>query len=479
MKNWQGNLDDTQILGVLSSDMCRKFKAFPFAKDELGRLQVALLNPLDYSLISELQFVLGEFIHVFKASDEQLEEAFSKYFGNGTQMASVSKANSVIESPAIKVVESIISEAVFNGVSDIHFEPAERSLTVRFRKDGVLEVFRVVPQALMASVTSRMKILSGMDIAEKRRPQDGRIKWHLSGNRNVDIRVSSLPANYGEKLVLRLLDQDNVNLDLSKLGLSATDATLFKEYIFAPYGMILVTGPTGSGKTTTLYSALSEIRNPEINISTVEDPIEYRLEGINQMQVKSEIGLTFASALRTLLRQDPDVILVGEIRDSETAELAIRAALTGHLVLSTLHTNDAPSAIARLVDMGVENFLLSSALSLVVAQRLVRRNCKHCLVQVEVKTNIISQLSLKRNSLEWRGEGCGKCRQTGFAGRIAIYELMPVGDEIKAQIQKDPDSLALRKMSIKSGMRTLREDGLEKVLEGQTTYEEVLRETLV
>ena len=479
MKNWQGNLENTEILGVLSSEECRKFKAFPFAKDSNSRLQVALLDPLDYSLVSELQFVLGEFFHTHSATNEQLEGAFAKYFGNGSQVSSATAGSSLVESPAIKIVESIISEAVFNGVSDIHYEPGERSLTVRFRKDGILEIFRVIPQALMASVTSRMKILSGMDIAEKRRPQDGRIKWHLSGNRNVDIRVSSLPANYGEKLVLRLLDQDNVNLDLSKLGLSSEDEKIFKEYISMPYGMILVTGPTGSGKTTTLYSALSEIKNPEINISTVEDPIEYRLDGINQMQVKSEIGLTFASALRTLLRQDPDVILVGEIRDSETAELAIRAALTGHLVLSTLHTNDAPSAVARLVDMGVENFLLSSALSFVVAQRLVRRNCEHCLVQVEVKPSIVSQLSLKSDELEWRGQGCGKCRQTGFAGRIAIYELMPINDEIKAQIQKDPDSLALRQMSIKSGMKTLREDGLEKVLEGHTTYEEVLRETLV
>lgn len=479
MKTWEGQLEDTQLLGCLSSEDCRKFKVFPFAIDTDGRVQVALRDVSDFSLIAELQFVLGKFVHVYKATDEQLEEAFAKYFGNGNRASTTNKKQSVIESPAIKIVESIISEAVFNGVSDIHFEPAERSLTVRFRKDGVLEVFRVVPQALMASVISRMKILSGMDIAEKRRPQDGRIKWHLSGSRNVDIRVSSLPANYGEKLVLRLLDQDNVNLDLSKLGLSSENETVFKEYISAPYGMILVTGPTGSGKTTTLYSALSEIRNPEINISTVEDPIEYRLEGINQMQVKSEIGLTFASALRTLLRQDPDVILVGEIRDSETAELAIRAALTGHLVLSTLHTNDAPSAIARLVDMGVESFLLSSALSIVVAQRLVRKSCEHCLVQVEVKPNIISQLSLKRKTLEWRGQGCGKCRQTGFGGRVAIYELMPVSDEVKAQIQKDPDSLALRQMAIKGGMKTLRQDGLEKVSEGLTTYEEVLRETLV
>jgi type IV pilus assembly protein PilB len=385
------------------------------------------------------------------------------------------------EAPVVKLVNMILLEAIRRGVSDLHWEPYEKELRVRFRADGVLHEIVSPPKRLEPAIISRLKIMSNLDISERRLPQDGRIKLRY-GSREIDFRVSILPTIFGEKAVLRILDKQALQLDMTKLGFDEWSFEKFQHAIRQPYGMILITGPTGSGKTTTLYSAISTINAPEHNIMTAEDPVEYNLKGVNQVQINEGIGRTFASVLRSFLRQDPDVILVGETRDLETAQISIRAALTGHLVFTTLHTNDCPSTVARLVDMGVQPFLLSSALQLIVAQRLGRRICKDCKVPVVVREDDLVSYGYVPQGVGqvtlYEGRGCQSCDYTGMKGRVAIYEVMPITDELRHVILNEGSSADIRKLAEGQGMRTLRQAGLAKVLEGTTTTQELLRVTL-
>ncbi|KPL16351.1 MAG: type II secretion system protein GspE, partial [candidate division Zixibacteria bacterium SM23_81] len=392
--------------------------------------------------------------------------------------------SAVQEAPLVKLVNGIISDAIRKGASDIHIESHERLLRVRYRVDGTLIDMPPLPYRLKAAIVSRIKIMAELDIAERRVPQDGRIKVKI-GKKTVDIRVSSLPAIFGEKIVMRILDPSNLMLDLANLGLGQDAIAELKAAIQKPYGIVLVTGPTGSGKTTTLYSALNLLNQPGVNIMTAEDPVEYHLEGINQVQVRPEIKLTFAAALRAFLRQDPDIIMVGEIRDLETAEISIRAALTGHLVLSTVHTNDAAGTITRLVDMGIPPFLVSSALNLIVAQRLVRKICSQC-KRKDAKTHelhkLLQQLGLSPEEAEgldtYHGAGCSECHHTGFSGRIGLYEVLPVSSKLRNLIVGGASAQQLRQYAAAENVATLRDTAMEKLAEGLTTVEEVMRETV-
>jgi type IV pilus assembly protein PilB len=385
------------------------------------------------------------------------------------------------EAPVIKLVNLILTDAIRRGASDIHLEPYEKVFRVRYRIDGVLQEMMAPPKRLEAALLSRVKIMSNLDIAERRLPQDGRIKIRYS-SREIDLRVSTLPTIFGEKIVMRILDKEALTLDLAKLGFDDWSMENFKKVIHQPYGMILITGPTGSGKTTTLYSAVHTINSPDINIMTAEDPVEYNLKGINQVQVNEEIGRTFAAVLRSFLRQDPDVILVGETRDLETAQIAIRAALTGHLVFSTLHTNDAPGTIARLQDMGIPPFLVASSILLVLAQRLARRVCKECREPYEVDEESLTPYGHVPQGLGkvtlYKGKGCQACNFTGMKGRTAIYEVMPISSEMRELILRGANSTELRDLATQQGMKTLRQAGLLKVLEGAATAEEILRVTI-
>jgi type II secretory ATPase GspE/PulE/Tfp pilus assembly ATPase PilB-like protein len=370
----------------------------------------------------------------------------------------------------------IITQAVRERATDIHIEPRKTEIAVRYRVDGLLHNARLVPKHLHPAITSRLKIISGMNIAERRVPQDGRIPLNVDG-KEIDLRVSTLPTIFGEKIVMRILDKSSTLLSLSQLGFMHDAQLVFERIINQPYGMILITGPTGSGKTTTLYAVLRQLNSPEKNLITVEDPVEYQLTGVNQVQINPKAGLTFANSLRSILRQDPDIIMVGEIRDSETAEIAINAALTGHLVLSTLHTNDAPSAITRLVDMGIEPFLIASSLIGVTAQRLVRKICPHCKVEYTPHIDSLSflELEIPKHVKLYRGHGCEKCQGKGYLGRTALQEVMGVDESIKTLILERASSSMIKEQARKNGMRTLLEDGWAKVLEGITTMEEVLR----
>jgi len=387
-----------------------------------------------------------------------------------------------VEEPIVKLVSGILINAIKIGASDIHIEPYENSVRVRYRVDGVLALAMNLPLRIKNSVVSRLKIMSKLDISERRLPQDGRIKLRLGRKKEVDFRVSILPCLFGEKTVMRILDKSSLQVDLTKLGFEEEALQEFLECLNKPYGMILVTGPTGSGKTTTLYSALNYLNKPNINIMTAEDPIEYNFLGINQVQMKEEIGLTFASALRSFLRQSPDIILVGEIRDFETAEIAVKAALTGHLVLSTLHTNDAPSSVSRLLNMGIEPFLVSSSVILIMAQRLARKICKEC-EKEEEKIPVPTLINLGFPEEEaravkcYRGKGCSVCNNSGYKGRIALYEIMVINEEIRKLILEGASAMELKKAAVRGGMKTLRMSGLTKVKEGVTTVEEVLRVT--
>ncbi len=380
-------------------------------------------------------------------------------------------------SDPVRRVQGLIDLAIARGASDLHFEPHGDGITVRFRQDGVLRVVQEIGADTKAEVLSRLKVMASLDIAERRRPQDGRIRVTHMG-KPVDVRVSTLPTDQGEKIVLRILDQSSVDLDLEKLGFGAERLATFERCFRLPYGMILITGPTGAGKSTTLYSVLKNLRSPEVNITTVEDPIEYRLTGIVQTAVKPEIDLTFAKALRSILRQDPNVIMVGEVRDLDTAQIAIRAALTGHLVLTTLHTNDAPSSTTRLVDMGIEPFLVSSAVNLVVAQRLVRRICPNCAEPDPTAEAVLRLLEETNFEGGWlRGKGCSHCAHTGYKGRLGLFELMPLSEKLRGLIARNADSNEIRKLAVFEGMTSLRRDGVEKARAGITSLEEVLRET--
>jgi len=386
-----------------------------------------------------------------------------------------------VEEPVVKLVNGILIRAIKSGASDIHIEPYEKSLRVRYRVDGIMFNAMNLPKKIKDSVTSRLKIMAKLDIAERRLPQDGRIKLRLDKKREIDFRVSVLPCLFGEKTVLRILDKSNLQIDLTKLGFEEGALKDFMDALNKPYGMILVTGPTGSGKTTTLYSALNYLNKPGINIMNVEDPVEYNFHGINQVQVKEEIGLTFASALRSFLRQSPDIIMVGEIRDFETAEIAVKAALTGHLVLSTLHTNDAPSSISRLLNMGIEPFLVSASLILIMAQRLVRKVCTKCKEEEDIPEAALLKIGFSEEDAKtvkcYRGKGCPACNGSGYKGRIALYEIMPVGSEIKELVLEGASADEIKKTAVKLGMKTLRMSGLNKIKEGVTTGEEVLRIT--
>src|SRR5205085_7369444 len=385
------------------------------------------------------------------------------------------------EAPVVKLVNMVLVDAIRKGASDIHWEPYEKVFRIRFRVDGVLHEMLAPPKRLEAAIVSRLKIMSNLDIAERRMPQDGRIKLRYN-TREIDFRVSILPTIFGEKAVLRILDKDALKLDLTQLGFDPWSMEKFTHAIKQPYGMVLITGPTGSGKTTTLYSAIHTINSPEHNIMTAEDPVEYNLKGVNQVQVDEGVGRTFSAALRSFLRQDPDVILVGETRDLETAQISIRAALTGHLVFTTLHTNDCPSTVARLFDMGIQPFLLSSALLVILAQRLGRRICKDCKQPVEGKEEDLVPYGHVSQGLPnvtfYRGKGCATCNFTGMKGRVAIYEVMPITAEVRDAILKSSPTAEIREQAQKDGMKTLLQSGLMKVIEGTTTVEEVLRVTL-
>jgi len=384
------------------------------------------------------------------------------------------------EAPVIKLVNLVLVQAIKDRASDIHLEPFEKSLRLRYRVDGMLYDSAAPPKSLQAAITSRIKIMANLDIAERRLPQDGRFRIKLAG-REVDLRISVLPTVHGEKIVMRVLDKGALNLNLEHFGMDPEDLQKFKNAIDAPHGMMLMTGPTGSGKTSTLYAVLNYLNKEDVNIVTVEDPVEYQMMGVNQVQVKPEIGLTFASGLRSILRQDPDIVMVGEIRDSETADIAVKAALTGHLVLSTLHTNDAPGAIARLADMGIEPFLISSSLLMACAQRLVRKICPHCKETLQVPPEVLQRLGLTpddpANKMFYRGRGCGRCKDTGFLGRLALLEVLPLSSSLRDQILRSASATVIKEQALKEGMRTLRMAGIEKAKSGLTTIDEVLRIT--
>lgn len=379
----------------------------------------------------------------------------------------------------IKQVEQIIQEAIEAGVSDIHIEPFEKKYRLRFRLDGVLQKVADLQANQKEAMVSRVKIMADLDIAEKRRPQDGRIKFRAKDGKEIDLRVSILPTQHGEKIVLRILDKSQLQLQLESLGFDKEILQSFQKAIHNPYGMVLVTGPTGSGKTTSLYAALNELNTEEVNITTIEDPIEYNLEGINQTQVHEEIGLSFAHVLRSILRQDPNIIMVGEIRDKQTAEIAIRSALTGHMVFSTLHTNDAASAVSRLVDMGVEPFLLASSIRLVMAQRLVRKICSQCIEVYKPDPQLLKDIGLEELREYNRGAGCEECNNTGYKGRTALIELLVFDGEITEKVLQNADSGEIKQLAKKIGMKTLRQSGIEKIKNSVTTVEEVYRETVL
>jgi type IV pilus assembly protein PilB len=389
------------------------------------------------------------------------------------------------EAPVVKLCNLILTDALRRGASDIHIEPYEREFRVRFRIDGILYVVMTPPMKLREGIISRIKIMAKLDIAERRLPQDGRIKIRMNNQgkvRDLDYRVSTLPTLFGEKVVLRLLDKDNLMLDMTRLGFEPASLKKFEEAIFKPWGMALVTGPTGSGKTNTLYSAISQLNTPETNIMTAEDPVEFNLAGVNQVQMKESIGLNFAAALRSFLRQDPNIILVGEIRDFETAEIAVKAALTGHLVLSTLHTNDAPSTINRLMNMGIEPFLVATSVHLICAQRLVRRICKECKTPIEVPAQGLIDAGFTpeeaKDITAYKGRGCSNCNNTGYKGRVGLYEVLELSDEIRQLILEGASAIELKQKAVEEGMISLRRSGLTKVRDGLTTLDEVVRETV-
>lgn len=444
-----------------------------------------IIQAKDYTL-SEEEIEGPSTITIDEAPTVDVEE-FEKIVGSALDTIDVveereeSEVIKEVEAPIVKLVNGIFINAIKAGASDIHIEPYENSLRVRYRVDGVMHTTMSLPTKIKNALTSRIKIMSKLDIAERRLPQDGRIKLKLGRNREIDFRVSTLPTLFGEKTVLRILDKSNLQIDLTKLGFEKKQLDDFMDAIEKPYGMVLVTGPTGSGKTTTLYSALNHLNKPGINIMTAEDPVEYNFMGINQVQVREEIGLTFASALRSFLRQDPDIIMVGEIRDFETAEIAVKAALTGHLVLSTLHTNDAPSTVSRLLNMGIEPFLVSSSVILILAQRLSRKICSQCKEEEKLSPHALIKVGFSEeeaNSIKcYRGKGCSACNNTGYKGRIALYEVMPISDEIRELILEGASANEIKKTAIRLGMKTLRMSGLTKVKEGITSIEEVLRVT--
>lgn len=465
-------------------------------------LTVAMSDPTNLVAINEVKFITGYGVRVVLAGASSIIKLLKKRYGmvsydevlrklDDNEMEVIQEEEEVdlqelqkstMEAPVVTLVNAILADAAKRSASDIHIEPYEKVFRIRFRVDGVLHDIMSPPLRLRNPMISRIKVMAGLDIAERRLTQDGRIKLKMGGGQELDIRVSVLPTLFGEKIVMRLLDKSNLQLDMSKLGFDPQNLKDFKEAIYKPYGMILITGPTGSGKSTTLYSALLELNKPDVNISTAEDPVEYNLMGINQVQVRDEIGLNFAACLRSFLRQDPDIIMVGEIRDLETAQIGVKAALTGHLVLSTLHTNDAPSTVDRLINMGMEHFLLTSSINIILAQRLVRKICSGCREPVEFSPEALIDIGIDPAEISagfptFHGAGCEACNQTGYKGRLAIYEVMVMHEAMKELILKGSSTADLKREAVKLGMSTLRLSAIQKVREGVTTIEETVRVT--
>ncbi len=489
---------DSEVIEMIPGNIVQKYKIVPISL-EGQTLTIAMVDPSNIFIIDDIKFLTRKNIRVTVATESSIKLAMDRFYDAGASLEEVmsefdEEGVDVIDSsedidlgelesaaeqaPVVKLVNLILVDAIKKMASDIHIEPYEKSFRVRYRIDGVLYEVMKPPMKLKNALISRLKIMSRLDIAERRLPQDGRIKLKTKG-REMDFRVSVLPTLFGEKVVLRLLDKSNLQLDMTKLGFEEKQLRDFKEAIYKPFGMVLVTGPTGSGKTTTLYSGLSELNKTTENISTAEDPVEFNLGGINQVQIHESIGLSFAAALRSFLRQDPDIIMVGEIRDFETAEIAIKAALTGHMVLSTLHTNDAPSTVNRMLNMGVEPFLVSSAVNLILAQRLARRICLECKEQLEIPQETLLDLGVPEEEVGgfscFHGTGCPTCSQTGYKGRIALYEVMPLYEEIKELVLVGASSAEIKREAMRLGMLTLRQSGINKLKEGITTVEEVVR----
>src|SRR5678809_162925 len=502
---------DSSVVKLIPEETAKRYQILPLSRVGAS-LTIAMVDPTNVFAMDDIKFMTGFNIEPVVASESSILEGIEKAYGTTQQedleqvMQSMNEIGDAAdvelqadeeeidllelekaadEAPIVKLVNLVLTDAVKRGASDIHMEPYEKEFRVRFRIDGVLQSIMSPPLKLKDAITSRVKIMAKLDISEKRLPQDGRImlKMNIGGKKKqLDFRVSTLPTLWGEKIVLRLLDKENLRLDMTKLGFEAESLEKFKKAILKPYGMVLVTGPTGSGKTNTLYSSIARLNQPDTNIMTAEDPVEFQLQGVNQVQMKEQIGLNFAAALRAFLRQDPNIILVGEIRDFETAEIAIKAALTGHLVLSTLHTNVAPETITRLMNMGIEPFLVATSVHLICAQRLVRRICKDCAEQVGVPVPALIEEGYSPEEAKTvkiqKGKGCATCNNTGYKGRTGLYEVMEVDEEIKELVLVGASAVELKKKAIERGMFTLRRSGLIKVALGMTTLEEVARETI-
>jgi type IV pilus assembly protein PilB len=506
---------DPQVTKLIPYETARRYQILPLSRAGAS-LTIAMVDPTNVFAVDDIKFMTGLNIEPVVASENAINEGIEKAYNSpvdddasqlenvmqsfedmeegdletvsegGNELGAAELERAADEAPIVKLANIILSDAVKKGASDIHMEPYEKEYRVRYRIDGVLQTVMKPPLRLKDAVTSRLKIMAKLDISEKRLPQDGRIMLKMKVNgkpKELDYRVSTLPTLWGEKIVMRLLDKENLRLDMTKLGFEQESLTKFQHAIMKPYGMVLVTGPTGSGKTNTLYSSVARLNQVDTNIMTAEDPVEFQLAGINQVQMKEQIGLNFAAALRAFLRQDPNIILVGEIRDFETAEIAVKAALTGHLVLSTLHTNDAPSTISRLMNMGIEPFLVATSVNLICAQRLVRRICSNCKEELEVPEQALIDAGYSPEEVKttkiYHGKGCTTCNKGGYKGRTGLYEVMEINDEMRELILVGASALELKKKAIELGMITLRRSGLIKVALGQTTMEEVLRETVL
>jgi type IV pilus assembly protein PilB len=500
------------VIKLIPQETAIRYQVVPLSRVG-ATLTIAMTDPTNVFAMDDIKFMTGFNVEPVVASETDINQAIQKFYGDVSSVEELSKVmkdltgedapdleitndeeqldaaaleRAAEEAPIIKLVNLIMTDAVKRGASDIHVEPYEKELRVRLRIDGILTNVMSPPLKLKDAITSRIKIMAKLDISEKRLPQDGRImiKFHREGRkRELDFRVSTVPTIFGEKIVLRLLDKENLRLDMTKLGFEQASLDRFEKAILRPYGMVLVTGPTGSGKTNTLYSSIARLNTAETNIMTAEDPVEFQLSGINQVQMKDQIGLNFATALRAFLRQDPNIILVGEIRDFETAEIAVKAALTGHLVLSTLHTNDAPSTISRLMNMGIEPFLVATSVNLICAQRLVRRICSNCKEELEIPEQALLDAGFTPEQTKttkiYEGKGCATCNSLGYKGRVGLYEVMEINDELRELILVGASAIELKKKALDQGMITLRYSGLTKVALGQTTLEEVLRETVL
>jgi type IV pilus assembly protein PilB len=503
---------DPAVIKLVPQETAVRYQIVPLSRVG-STLTIAMTDPTNVFAMDDIKFMTGFNVEPVVASETAISEAIHKFYGDVESVEELDKVmkdltgedgdslelageeaemdlatleKAAEEAPIIKLCNLVLTDAVKRGASDIHIEPYEKEYRVRFRIDGMLQNVMTPPMKLKDAMTSRIKIMSKLDISEKRLPQDGRImiKYLKDGKKKeLDFRVSTVPTLFGEKIVLRLLDKENLRLDMTKLGFESESLHKFERQILKPYGMVLVTGPTGSGKTNTLYSSVARLNQPDTNIMTAEDPVEFQLPGINQVQMKEQIGLNFASALRAFLRQDPNIILVGEIRDFETAEIAVKAALTGHLVLSTLHTNDAPSTISRLMNMGIEPFLVATSVNLICAQRLVRRVCNQCKEPLQIQPQALSEAGYSAEEAAkttvYHGKGCATCNNTGYKGRVGLYEVMEISDDLRELILVGASALELKKKALEMGMITLRRSGLLKVAAGLTTMEEVLRETVL